>query len=302
MNPYQYGELASGPGIWIIRLLELQPGRVEDERRCSINTTSLDGHPDYETISYCWGSNHAVDKIFCNNETYLPLNQSLSSALRHFRHHDKQRLLWADAICINQSDADEKGNQVNMMRDVYRQAYRVLVWLGEEGEGNKLEPLIRFARKLSTANTSTLPTDRAARQKPLGFKDSHILSLSYLLERPWFRRIWVVQEVAVASEAILYCGQKVLTWEMLCSILDLKSGINVIGVNNQMVIDIIKGIEFEKNAVNQSNPMTLLDVLLRYRTSLSTKPRDKVYALPGLCTDEILQPNYHLPTREMIGC
>jgi hypothetical protein len=108
-----------------------------------------------------------------------------------------------------------------------------------------------------------------------------------------------VQEVGVASEAILYCGQKVLTWEMLCSILDLESGINMIGVNNQMIIDIIKGIEFEKNAVNLSNPMTLLDVLLRHRTSLSTDPRDKVYALLGLYTDEILQANYLLPTREM---
>ncbi len=106
-----------------------------------------------------------------------------------------------------------------------------------------------------------------------------------------------MQEVAVASEATLYCGQKVLTWELLCSILDLESGVNLIGVNNQMVMDIIKGIEFEKNAMNQSNPMTLLHALLRHRTSLSTDPRDKVYALLGLCTDELLQANYCLPTR-----
>lgn len=120
-----------------------------------------------------------------------------------------------------------------------------------------------------------------------------------MLERPWFRRIWVVQEVAVASKAILYCGHKSLTWEMLCSILDLESGVNMIGVNNQMVMDIIESIEFEKNAANQSTPMTLLHVLLRHRTSLSTDPRDKVYALLGLCTDDILQANYHLTTMEM---
>ena len=206
---------------------------------------------------------------------------------------------WFDALCINQPDADEKGKQVNMMRDIYRQAHRVPVWPGEEGEGKKLEPLIKFAWKLATVNTSTLPADRVARQKSLGFEDSHVLSLSCMLQRLWFRRIWVVQEVAVAIEAILYCGQKSLTWEMMCSISDLESGVNMIRVNNQMVMDIIEGIEFEKNAANQSTPMTLLHVLLRHRTSLSTDPRDKVYALLSLCTDDILQANYRLPTREM---
>ncbi len=138
MNQYQYGELSCGPGIQIIWLLELQPGRGEDELRCSIKTTSLDNHPDYEAISYFWGPNHAVDKIFCKNEAYLPLNQSLSSALRHFRHHDKPRLLWADAICINQSDADQKGKQVNMMREGYRQAYRVgEYWSGSGRKENE---------------------------------------------------------------------------------------------------------------------------------------------------------------------
>src|SRR5271156_2724282 len=129
MNQFLYDELASGPGLQTIRLVELQPGKTEDALRCSIHKTSLTDDPDYEAISYCWGPDHAVDKVICDDETYLPLNQSLTSALRHFRHDQEPRLLWADAICINQSDADEKSRQVNMMREVYRQARRVLIWL-----------------------------------------------------------------------------------------------------------------------------------------------------------------------------
>lgn len=299
MNQFLYDELASGPGLQTIRLVEVQPGKTEDALRCSIHKTSLTDDPDYEAISYCWGPDHAVDKVICDDETYLPLNRSLSSALRHFRHDQEPRLLWADAICINQSDADEKSRQVNMMREVYRQARRVLIWLGEEGEGDTLEPLIKLAQKLATVDVSRLPKDRVGRQKSLGFEDAHILSLSSLLERPWFRRVWVVQEVAVASEAILYCGHKSLTWEGLCSILALESGINMIGVNNQMVMDIVEGIEFEKKAASQSAATTLFQVLLRHRTSLATDPRDKVYALLGLCTDDILQANYRLPTQEV---
>ncbi|KAL3427255.1 Heterokaryon incompatibility protein 6, OR allele 6 [Phlyctema vagabunda] len=299
MHRFSYDDLDSVPGVQTIRLLELQCGAIDDELVCRIKTTSLRDHPDYEAISYCWGPSHVVDRVVCNNKTYLPLNQSLSSALKHFRHLEKPRLLWADAICIDQSNADEKSKQVNMMRDVYRQARRVLVWLGEEGEGEKVKPLVDFARKLATVDPSTLPADRLVRQNSLGFGDVHVRSLFCLLERPWFRRIWILQEVAVARETILYCGHKSLTWDTLCSIVRLESGVNMMGLNNQMVMDIIQGIDIQKNATDKSSPTALLHLLLRHRTSLSTDPRDKVYALLGLCTDGVLKANYRLPTREM---
>ncbi|KAF2716706.1 HET-domain-containing protein, partial [Polychaeton citri CBS 116435] len=132
MDRFSYNKLASGPDQQIIRLLELQPGKAEEALRCSVTEVSLAETPEYEAISYCWGLEQVADRIICDDETYLPLNQSLSSALRYFRHDQGPRLLWADAICINQLDTDEKSRQVNMMRDVYRQSRRVLIWLGEE--------------------------------------------------------------------------------------------------------------------------------------------------------------------------
>jgi len=93
MNRFLYDELASEPDLQTIRLVELQPGKAADALRCSIQNISLTDNPVYEAISYCWGPGNAVDKVICDGGTYLPLNRSLSLALRHFRHDQEPKLL-----------------------------------------------------------------------------------------------------------------------------------------------------------------------------------------------------------------
>ncbi|KAI0424489.1 heterokaryon incompatibility protein-domain-containing protein [Xylaria sp. FL1042] len=299
LKQFKYDQLPSAPDVRTIRLLELKPGGPGDILRCSITTASLTSATDYEAISYCWGSNKTVDCIMCDDQGALPLNQSLSLALRYFRHAENSRLLWADAICINQEDVEEKSIQVRQMRDVYRRARRVLVWLGEEGEGESIEPLVSLGQRMAMMDLGSLPKDRLARQNAVGFSQVHILALASLLDMPWFRRVWVVQEVAVAHEAILFCGYKSINWSDLCLILELENGINLIGVNNQVVMDIVTGIDRERKAMGEKIPTTLLQALLRHRMSLATDSRDKIFALLGLCTQETLQADYHLSTEEV---
>ncbi|KAI1313264.1 heterokaryon incompatibility protein-domain-containing protein [Xylaria venustula] len=296
---FRYDQLPYTPGVVTIRLLELKPGNPGDVLRCSITTVPLTDATDYEAISYCWGSDKTVDSIVCDGQESIPINQSLSLALRYFRHSHQTRSLWADAICINQSDVEEKSVQVRQMRDVYRRAQRVLVWLGEEGEGESIEPLVGLGQKMAAMDLSNLPKDRLARQHAVGFSQIHIVALASLLDMPWFRRVWVVQEVAVAHEAILYCGFKSINWSDLCLILQLESGLNLIGVNNQVVMDIVTGIDLERKAMHQKIPTTLLQALLRHRMSLATDNRDKIFALLGLCTHETFQADYHLSTEEV---
>ncbi|RYP25957.1 hypothetical protein DL767_008230 [Monosporascus sp. MG133] len=181
-----------------------------------------------------------------------------------------------------------------MMRDVYRQARKVLIWLGEDEEGNALKPFIKLAQKMTESDSKTLPKNRISKQKSIGFGDDHVLALSSLLGRPWFRRIWVVQEVAMAREATIHCGNQSLPWEEFCFILELENGINTLGVNNQIVMDIVEGIVFERKAISQGSETSLLQVLLRHRASLATDPRDKIYALLGLCNDNLVQADYKL--------
>ncbi|SRR6266536_3561408 len=117
------------------RLLTLNPGKAEDTITCSLYDASLQSMPDYEAISYVWGDPLDTCTILCSGQPFA-ITKSLHAALRNFRCEDQERVLWADAICINQEGFAERSEQVLIMRDVYRQARRVLIWLGEETEND----------------------------------------------------------------------------------------------------------------------------------------------------------------------
>ncbi|KAH8702916.1 heterokaryon incompatibility protein-domain-containing protein, partial [Phaeosphaeriaceae sp. PMI808] len=113
-----------------IRLLTLLPAKSEaNPIRCSITPFDLTTAPAFENLSYCWGNVAQKKLIECNKRPFQVTN-NLYSALQHLRYKDKERILWIDAICINQEDWNERSAQVVIMRNIYQRAERVLVWLG----------------------------------------------------------------------------------------------------------------------------------------------------------------------------
>lgn len=115
-----------------IRLLKLKPGN--NDIHFTLDTVRLADHPEYEAISYCWGEATDTRVVYCEG---IPLNVTVSlyTALRHLRLPDKTRILWADAVCINQHDIAEKNTQVQLMSQIYSQPTKVLIWLGEDTTG-----------------------------------------------------------------------------------------------------------------------------------------------------------------------
>jgi hypothetical protein len=122
-----------------IRLIELLPAdTLGSTLRCRIHNTSLDAeHEDrisFEALSYVWGERVGTRPIFCGDKSIL-VTPNCEAALRHLREELKSRLLWIDAICINQSQdkfaTQERNQQVKMMGEVYAIATKVLIWLGE---------------------------------------------------------------------------------------------------------------------------------------------------------------------------
>jgi hypothetical protein len=116
-----------------IRVLEVDPGAGDDIVTCTLKHISPldDPVPFYETISYCWGSP--------GRKTLLKLNGSMTlvpstseAAVRRMRFGDKPRVLWIDAICINQSSLSERSDQVALMSTIYSRASQNLVYLGED--------------------------------------------------------------------------------------------------------------------------------------------------------------------------
>ena len=116
-----------------IRLCILDPGAIDDPLTCALRTVSLREHPIYETLSYTWGDPTLNNDIVANGRV-IKITKNLYTALWYLRKSDEPRVIWADGICINQSDLDERSSQVGIMGDVYRKGKKLQVWLGEAEE------------------------------------------------------------------------------------------------------------------------------------------------------------------------
>ena len=136
MDPFQYETLEPGKDSRVIRIIDLLPGNPVDELKCNIRHVSLEDEPAYEAISYCWGP-PTQEKVVCNGSSFLEVTLNLRSAFRRSRHALEPGSLWADAICINQANADKVSDQVRVMKQIYRNARRALIWLGDEDETTK---------------------------------------------------------------------------------------------------------------------------------------------------------------------
>src|SRR5699024_9944047 len=87
----------------------------------------------YGALSYVWGIDVKPQSIMLDGCTF-PVTSNLHAALINLRDHQIDRVLWVDAISINQDDQDEKSKQIPLMRTIYAQAAHVIVWLGEAME------------------------------------------------------------------------------------------------------------------------------------------------------------------------
>ncbi len=118
-----------------IRLLHLEPASGEEDRvHFTLHHVILSDKPSYEAISYCWGDQDDTREAYCDSKP-LRITASLYTALRRFRSKRIPRILWADAVCISQTDVAEKNAQVRLMSRIYSQPSRVLIWLGDDTSG-----------------------------------------------------------------------------------------------------------------------------------------------------------------------
>jgi hypothetical protein len=145
----------------VIRVVDLQPAS-EDHHDviCDLRVVSLDDGPEYEALSYTWGppfedqSLQREQILLAGSETRVTGN--LFCALKRLRFSDKPRVLWVDAICINQDDISERSQQVAMMSQIYAGARRVLVWLGEDSELNDGRVSLEIIQHLASTSEAGL--------------------------------------------------------------------------------------------------------------------------------------------------
>ncbi|KAK0669937.1 heterokaryon incompatibility protein-domain-containing protein [Cercophora samala] len=188
-----------------IRVLTLHPGSSGDPISCSLTHHRLQHDNDYEALSYCWGDptpNHLISI----DTASLRVTKSAHDALRHLRFKDRDRRLWIDAICINQKDKTERNHQVHHMGQIFKGASRVLAWLGPASSGtDKAFDLIR-------AVTGKLP------MKPAIEVWHAVKALQSLMERPFWGRTWILQEIICPTRPpLIGCGTQWEEWETWAS-------------------------------------------------------------------------------------
>src|SRR5579871_17220 len=164
LEDYTYDPIPEGENL---RVLKLEPGHFDDPIRCHLQVVSLqDARRKYESISYVWGDQNSVRWILIDEKRFS-VTTSLFEALRHFRDTTVTKVVWADAICIRQTNPPEKGIQVQLMGKIYEAASRVRIWLGPDHLGiakettDFIKETVKVARDLcdkygSIANVPTL--------------------------------------------------------------------------------------------------------------------------------------------------
>jgi len=170
-----------------IRLLELLPAEtLEAPLECRLSPASLDANIDFSAISYCWGDPTDTRDVLVDGRRHA-VTVSLCGALRRLRRDRVSRTLWADALCINQEDWKERSKQVKMMGDLFSNASRVDIWLGEEDEWTATAFSVLSAMAADSSGT-TLRDHQSGKQ----LSPSTIFeSLVHLFSRAWFERQWV---------------------------------------------------------------------------------------------------------------
>ena len=183
---------------------------------------------DYVALSYVWGAPVPKRCILINNHQF-PVSPNLFDALiqlRQSRRIHQGFKIWVDAICINQADTEERSEQVSRMRDIYESAWQVVIWLGREADNSELAfaalssfasfsrtdtPLGVFAREPWQFDARPLFLITSVYEMPL--RRSVYEALFFLFTRPYWQRLWVLQEVAMArSDAPVLCGSSCITW------------------------------------------------------------------------------------------
>ncbi|KAI0199748.1 hypothetical protein F4808DRAFT_198479 [Astrocystis sublimbata] len=179
------------------------------------------GWRGYEYMYIGFGGALPDGTISCDGHD-MPVGGELLRALQYVRGDKDSLRIWVDALCINQQDITERNEHVKMMTNIYRDALRVRVWLGDAIGLER--PLFKVLDDLSEIFSdlkeelenakSILDCQRCCvDHSKWNSVEWHILA--QFLDRAWFERVWVVQEVAMAREVVFQTGPFMLPWNAL---------------------------------------------------------------------------------------
>ncbi|KAJ3521508.1 hypothetical protein NM208_g13259 [Fusarium decemcellulare] len=301
MDSYRYNPLRPDE----IRLLRILPGEVFDDLKCELLHVSLDAIQTYEALSYTWGDNSKSEQLTIG-DYQLGITANLHQALVHLKHKDLARLIWADAVCINQNDVAERNAQVRKMAEIYSFASDVIIWLGKEEDD--VEPAFDIIPQIydymKEHGDKYMPNHHlnAGIKGPSApeISSGDVVAISMLIQRPWFTRIWVLQEAILAKNAVIRSGSLSMPFNMFLKVFDYWYTKNFRPVIRIPLSRPLYGM-MQINSLFQSTGLTLLQLLVLTRGCKSSDPRDRAFGIMSLLrspSDIGFQIDYNLSCHE----
>ncbi|KAH7400106.1 heterokaryon incompatibility protein-domain-containing protein [Cadophora sp. MPI-SDFR-AT-0126] len=295
-----------------IRLIRLQPRDPAnpDLITCSLKHAGLED-PDsiYEALSYEWGSETKTPCSIILNDVCLPVREKLFSALWHLRDQGEVssvRVIWIDALCINQSDDIEKAHQVSQMGNIYSHASRVVAWVGlniQHIPKSRRDPSLAWDQRDSAACSVSSMSDLVEVLRDPGeltFKPSDYLKWGAILafcDRTYWTRLWIIQEVILAPRILVQAGAYSFDFTLLEKAFkkhgalwkpaftdELKSSMDFIAKTTLYLI-------LAHRCYRQEHNISLLRHVHLFRESVCFDPRDKIFGVlevgPACCKANI---------------
>lgn len=250
--------------------------------------SAVNSSQQFEALSYVWGDPVHGDDLFLADglETidyfYIPITSNLGCALRHLRSEYQTQVLWIDAVCINQHDVSERNAQVTRIGEIFTSAWRVTAWLGEASNDSKLamrtlqylgaQIEITQDRWYHPAPSADEPWSHTLYKLPYG--ETEWASLHALLDRPWFHRLWVLQEICFANaRAVVQCGYTTMLYYHLrraVFALNIRSGVpDSVKTRTAAITYLSHG----------PRNLSVHDLINLARTHACSVPHDKIYGL-----------------------
>ena len=253
--------------------------------------------PDYDAISYAWGNDPSPTSIMCNG-ILLKIWTNLFKALPYlqdFRPEPRTRPLWIDAICLNQTDDVEKAIHVPLMNEVYENASRTMIWLGEADVDSQLaiDNMESLTQKLMTVeNPSSLTVHQRLTNYGLPPPGDRIWEAIKAFQlRPWFFRLWILQEIVLSKNAVLMCGCKSTSWDVLTALHQaaLQAQLTTMVFKEadpdtrfKTSIMLVHHVDFLRDLKKTGKPIDLNMLLLLSADRSYSVAVDRVWALLGL--------------------
>lgn len=306
-------------GAGQIRLLDLKAGDEQDDIEIELQILDLSQTPQYEALSYEWGTTRKTQFVRILGSV-INITHGLYLILKQIRDKSQSRRLWIDAISINQEDGLEKSLQITQMAIIFGRATRVLIWLGPQGNRphdvfQMLSALARLwiERKLEMVQEGEL--------RPLSWTTVGMLEMLFLqpwdkdlwlaiyelTNRPYFRRTWIVQEVAVAKDARVLCGPSEMSWtDFVFATSYLSRSLYHLHQNSSDAgLARISAITNMRSAYQSGATIELADVCIISQTLQATHGQDKVYGFLGLLrgkaqqttVQKFLRVDYNIPAQ-----